>query len=1140
MPETLTFNSKMLISQIGYGTAKQPVSMTILGNNTSFSASYYENGALNSIALKKGTTTHFNGVYGYDNVGNITSITSTIPSFNLNCTYDDLYRLKDASYNGGKQYNYTYDAWGNLRTAKENGIFVFDQYYNTSNQFSSSNYDYDTRGNLTIAPGFQYAWDNQNRLITNKLDTGEMIANHVYNEQGLRVKSSKVPSPSISIISPATGQIWNKNGAYAITWTITGFMDAYVKILLMQGETQVLEIINSTDNDGSYDWTIPITVQTGEYSILVQTVDNQIYGLSELFLISGTNTMNSFTGITSGEIVADITDSAGAAWADYDNDDDLDLFVANFNHTNFLFKNNGSGYFTKFLSGSIVTDVNNSQNGSWGDYDNDGDLDLFVPNYDQNNYLYRNNGNQTFSIVSAGASGPGKSFDSTWGDYDNDGWLDLFVANYNEKNYLYKNNKNNTFTKITSGSIVNDYENSTSGTWCDYDNDNDLDLFVTNYDQNNSLYKNNGDGTFTKITSGEIVNDGGKSYGSAWGDFDNDGDFDLFVNNLENQNNFLYKNNGSGTFTKITGIDLVMEGGNSYEANWGDFDNDGDLDLFVLNAFADNFLYQNNGDNTFTKITATAIVPNPDDSRGKSWGDYDHDGDLDLFIAKYDKNNALFRNDGNSNNWIMIKCVGNSSNRAGIGAKVKVKAAINGSTIWQTKEITERFGLHAAFGLGNAAIIDEIQVEWPSGIIQILENRAVNQYLTITEPEQKSITVTSPNGGEILEVGAASEIKWISTGAITSVDIEYSTDNGTSWTNIITAAPNDGTYEWTIPDTPSNNCLIKITESGGSAADTSDAVFKIAFVVVPTITITSPNGGEAWEKDSIHDITWTSSGVVGNVRILYSLTNGVGWYELIASTENDGIYCWTLPGIPSDNCLVRISEIDGDPIDTSDNVFSIIEPQTASITVTSPNGGEIWEIGSLHNITWTSTGSLGWIKIEYSANNGTTWSTITPNTQNYGYYYWTVPNIVSDSCLIRISEIDGEPMDMSNSVFSITAPTPLSITVTSPNGGETLEVGSSHNITWTSTGNVGDIKIEYTTDSGTTWTMIVSSTTNDGTYTWIVPNNLSDDCLVRISEIDNDTIDYSDSVFSIVAQQPASITVISPNGGGSLGSLNIS
>jgi hypothetical protein len=202
MPETLTFNSKMLISQIGYGTAKQPVSLTILGNNTSFSASYYENGALKSISLKKGTTTHFNGVYEYDNVGNIRYITSTIPSFNLDCNYDDLYRLKDASYTGGKQYDYTYDAWGNLRTAKENGIFVFDQNYNTKNQFSSSYYDYDPRGNLTIAPGSQYVWDNQNRLITNKLDTGEIIANHVYNEQGLRVKSSKVPSPSISILSP--------------------------------------------------------------------------------------------------------------------------------------------------------------------------------------------------------------------------------------------------------------------------------------------------------------------------------------------------------------------------------------------------------------------------------------------------------------------------------------------------------------------------------------------------------------------------------------------------------------------------------------------------------------------------------------------------------------------------------------------------------------------------------------------------------------------------------------------------------------------------------------------------------------------------------------------------------------------------
>ncbi len=1130
MPETLSFNSKMLISQIAYGTAKQPTSMTILGNNTTFSASYYENGALDSLSLKKGTTTHFKGVYGYDNVGNITSISSTIPSLNVNCTYDNLYRLTYASYYGGKYYEYSHDYWGNLENARQSGTTVFNQGYNTKNQFSSSSYDYDNRGNLTIAPGFQYVWDNQNRLITNKLDTGEIIANHVYNEQGLRVKSSKVPSPSISILTPAPGQIWNKNATYAITWTITGLMDEYVKILLMQGETQVLEIINSTENDGLYDWTIPITVQNGEYSISVQTVDNQISGLSELFFISGTNTINSFTEITSGEIVADITDSTGAAWADYDNDDDLDLFVANFNQNNFLFKNNGSGYFTKILSGSIVTDVNNSQYGSWGDYDNDGDLDLFVPNYDQNNCLYMNNGNQTFTKVSAGVSGPGKSFGSAWGDYDNDGWLDLFVANYNQKNFLYKNNKNGTFTKITSGSIVNDIENSTSGNWCDYDNDNDLDLFVTNYDESNSLYQNNGDGTFTKITSGEIVNDAGKSYGSAWGDFDNDGDFDLFVNNRENQNNFFYKNNNNGTFTKIIGIDPVIDGGNSYKANWGDFDNDGDLDLFVLNAFADNFLYQNNGDSTFTKITAAAMVPNLDDSRGKSWGDYDHDGDLDLFIAKYNTNNALFLNNGNSNSWIMIKCMGNSSNRAGIGAKVKVKAALNGAAIWQIREINERLGLYAAFGLGDASIIAEIQVEWPSGIIQTLNNISINQYLTITEPEQKSITVTLPNGGEILEVGAANEIKWNSTGAITSVDIEYSTDNGTSWTNIITSTANDNIYEWIVPDTQSNNCLIKIIESGGTTSDTSDAVFVIATVVVPTITITSPNGGEAWEIESIHNITWTSAGGVGNVRILYSLTNGVSWYEIIASTENDGIYYWTLPGIPSDNCLVRISEIDGDPMDTSDNVFSITGPQPASITVTSPNGGEIWEIGSIHNITWTSSGSVGMIKIEYSTNNGTSWTIIVSSTTNDGTYSWTVPDIVATGCLIRISEIDGEPLDTSDAVFSIIE-TPVTITVTSPNGGETLEVGYSHNITWSSTGALSLVKIEYSTNNGTSWTTIVSQTTNSGSFSWTIPDIPSVNCLVRIGDTDGNPVDTSNEVFTIAAPDPDTITVISPYAG---------
>ncbi len=399
--------------------------------------------------------------------------------------------------------------------------------------------------------------------------------------------------------------------------------------------------------------------------------------------------------------------------------------------------------FTRITSGAIVNDGGNSRGSSWGDYDNDGDLDLFVANYNQNNFFYQNNGDGTFTKITSGAivNDGGASLGSSWGDYDNDSDLDLFVANdFDENNFLYQNNGDGSFTKIASGAIVNDGGSSRGSSWGDYDNDGNLDLFVTNYNENNFLYQNNGDGNFTKITSGAIVNDGGNSRGSSWGDYDNDGDLDLFVANF-GENNFLYQNNGDDTFTKITSGSIVNDGGFSYGGSWGDYDNHGDLDLFVANYFnQNNFLYRNDGDGSFTKITSGAIVNDGGHSLSSSWGDYDNDGDLDLFVANdNNQNNFLYQNNGNGNNWIDIRLIGTVSNTAAIGAKVKVRAIIKGKPVWQMQEVSGQTGyasqnsLNAEFGLKKAAIVDSIQIRWPSGAVNGYANVKVNQFLTLRE-----------------------------------------------------------------------------------------------------------------------------------------------------------------------------------------------------------------------------------------------------------------------------------------------------------------------------------------------------------------------------------------------------------------------
>lgn len=479
------------------------------------------------------------------------------------------------------------------------------------------------------------------------------------------------------------------------------------------------------------------------------------------------NAQVTFTKITTGAIVNDASYTEGVYWFDYNNDGLPDMFAANItNQNNILFRNDGSGNFTKITAGALVNDGGFSYGASIGDFNNDSYPDIFVVNggssASQNNFFYTNNGDGTFTKITAGifVNEIGNSWGSSSVDYDNDGKLDIYTANFNRNNFLYKGNGDGTFTKITAGAIVNDGGGSVTCAWGDYDNDGFQDVFVANSNfsagENNFLYKNNGGGSFTKITAGNIVTDGGNSTGASWGDYDNDGDIDLFVTNYFSENNFLYRNDGSGTFTKITTGDIVNDGGASVGSAWGDYDNDGDLDLFVSNDNNQNeFLYNNNGNGTFTKVITGDIVNSAGRSNGSAWGDYDLDGDLDLYVANgnqpVQQNNFLFRNDGTANNWINIYCKGVISNRSAIGTKVTASALINGVRVKQTREISGQTGynaqnsLNVELGLGNASVIDTIIVKWPSGITDVYMNVAVNMFITAIE-NQGIIGINNESG----------------------------------------------------------------------------------------------------------------------------------------------------------------------------------------------------------------------------------------------------------------------------------------------------------------------------------------------------------------------------------------------------------
>ncbi len=470
-------------------------------------------------------------------------------------------------------------------------------------------------------------------------------------------------------------------------------------------------------------------------------------------LLSIISKSQSFKKITIGPVVNSPSDSRSVNWIDFNNDNYLDLMITNGlkeGENNFLYINKGDGTFESIDSNqSIINDHSPSDGATWADFDNDGDLDCFVATwFAKKNLLYSNNGDGTFKQIKTGSIVNDLTYSETasWIDYNNDGKLDLYVTNSEgtKRNFLYQGNADTTFTKITSGTWLLDGNKSRSVNWIDIDDDNDLDVFVTNENnENENLYLNIGVGSYIKSTNGPLLNSAGNTMSSSFADYDNDGDFDVILAN-DGSENLLFKNIGNGIFEKDSLPFIRMP--NSFGTAWADIDNDADLDLYITNSFGigklRNFLYINNGDGSFSIDDSNNIVIDSGWSYGCAFGDYNNDGFLDLAVANcYNKTqvNSLFENNGNSNNWFMLECVGTVSNRSGIGAKIKLKVNINGKDVWQMRDINSQSGycgqnmFAAHFGLANANIIDSLIIVWPSGIFDTYTNININQKLKAIE-----------------------------------------------------------------------------------------------------------------------------------------------------------------------------------------------------------------------------------------------------------------------------------------------------------------------------------------------------------------------------------------------------------------------
>jgi tetratricopeptide (TPR) repeat protein len=472
--------------------------------------------------------------------------------------------------------------------------------------------------------------------------------------------------------------------------------------------------------------------------------------------------------------------AGGAIMDDFDNDGMLDIVISTVNACASLryFRNNGGGSFSDWTERAKLTDQLGGINCVQADYNNDGRLDIYVMRggweFPMRNSLLRNNADGTFTDVtqSSGlASGEHRTHSAAWADYDNDGWLDVFVGHEETPSQLFRNRGDGMFEDVTRKAGVGRTAFTKGAAWGDYDNDGYADLYVSNYGEENFLYYNRGDGTFEEIGKRLRVENPIMSFPTWFFDYDNDGWLDLFVASFvpsvaEVARGFLglppraetmklYRNDAKGGFQDVTndiGLGRVVP---TMGANFGDLDNDGFLDIYLgtgapsFAALMPNFAFRNQAGKKFADVTAATGTGHLQKGHGVAFGDLDNDGDEDLYVniggfvpGDY-YNKVLFANPGGANNWISIKLTGVKSNRAAIGAKIKLTLSdAKGRKSQRYREVTSggSFGassLQQEIGIGRARQIDEMEIWWPaSGSRQVFRNVKVNQFIEVKESEE--------------------------------------------------------------------------------------------------------------------------------------------------------------------------------------------------------------------------------------------------------------------------------------------------------------------------------------------------------------------------------------------------------------------
>lgn len=451
----------------------------------------------------------------------------------------------------------------------------------------------------------------------------------------------------------------------------------------------------------------------------------------------------------------------GAAWADIDNDGDLDLV----GHP-YLFRNEGGDQFS--LEESYGSNTAFLGGVSWADYENDGDLDALY-NTQLKTVIYQNDGQGNFTELTIDEDRNNGAWSVAFHDYNNDGNIDIIgavadqFAGLNTPAFFYEGNADGTFTAIDSFEFTQVKKPYTVSYWSDYDDDGDSDLFIAagpgGSSGKDTHYKNQltetGVPNLTRITDEPFANDNQDGQNYNFIDYDLDGDRDIYLTNYGGAPNRFYQNDG-GTFTKIDN-ELVYSGTCLANA-WGDFDLDGDEDVLITaDALGNTGYFQNNGDGTFTKtINIFSLHFSGNNVSGVTVGDYDNDGDLDFYAQGGNSTSSgkrgLFRNDlVTVNNWVSFSCVAANGSPAALGTRVRIKAELGNGSVWQQREVSAQNtfmghnSLRQHFGINRSTTIDSLIIQWPSGTVDMTTDLAANQFYTVREGEGITTATNAPN-----------------------------------------------------------------------------------------------------------------------------------------------------------------------------------------------------------------------------------------------------------------------------------------------------------------------------------------------------------------------------------------------------------